>query len=163
MHNHIEQGLQLLADRKFYAYNDTETWGGFFPLFQSNPVEHNNKILKLIWADNVFRNKPHYNIRAEQVIDLARMCPDFCPIDQTPLDYGRGFNRIINPNNPGCAHHIYFQPSIDHIVPVSLGGLNDISNYTIVSFHANRLKNDSFLTIEELDKWYENMKKTYFP
>ncbi len=111
----------------------------------------------------MFRSKPHYNIRPEQIIDLARICPDLCPIDQTPLDYGRGFNRIINPNNPGCGHHIYFQPSIDHIVPVSLGGLNDISNYTIVSFHANRLKNDSFLTLEELDTWYSRMRGHYWP
>lgn len=168
----IAEGVKLLSNRQFYQHDDTDTWFGLFDKFGQIDSAKNNALLKVIWATRISRRKPQYNISEDQILELAKMCLDFCPVNETPLDYGVGFNRVVNPNNPGCDHHNLYVPSIDHIIPKSkfkkYGGKLDgdpdcITNYKIVSFDANKIKNDKFSTEEELDRWYRNMKKTYWP
>ena len=168
----IAEGVRLLSNRQFHRYDDADTWVGLYQKFKQIDHSKNNALLKVIWATRVSRRKPEYNISEDEIIPLAKLCEDFCPVNETPLDYGVGLNSIINPNNPGQRHHWYYMPSIDHIIAKTkfkkYGGHLDgnpdcITNYKIVSFDANKIKNDKFSSKEELDRWYRNMVKTYFP
>ena len=168
----VAEGVKLLSNRQFYQHDDTETWFGHWDKFGQIDPSKNNALLKVIWCTRIARRKPQYNVREYEILDLAKKCEDFCPVNETPLDYGVNFNRVVNPNNPGCEHHTLYVPSIDHIIAKSkfkkYGGYLDgdpdcIENYKIVSFDANKIKNDKFSTEEELDRWYRNMKKTYWP
>jgi hypothetical protein len=90
---------------------------------------------------------------------LAKISPDFCPIFGTPLDYGRGLNKVTNPNIDN--HDGFFQPTVDHKLARSLGGKDEISNYVIVCRKANQFKSDMG-SKEELDTFYKGMVDTYF-
>lgn len=167
----VAEGIKILSNRRFYQYNDTRTWQGYFDKFQVLPAEKNNQLLKVIWATYISRSKPNYQIKEDQIVQLARMCPDTCPVEGTPLDYGIAYNSMINPNNPGQRHHTFFQPSIDHRIPKSHfkkysgtldGDPDDISNYVIVSNEANRIKNSRFTTEEDLLNYCKGIKETYF-
>lgn len=168
----IAEGVRLLSDRQFHDYDDADTWFGFYQKFRQIDHSKNNALLKVIWATRVSRRKPEYNISESEIIELAKKCGDFCTVNETPLDYGVGLNSIINPNNPGQRHHWYYMPSIDHIIAKTkfkkYGGYLDgdpdcLANYKIVSFDANKIKNDKFSTEEEFDRWCKNMKRTYWP
>lgn len=107
--------------------------------------------MKLIWAYGV--DWPC------DKIELAKICPDVCPVFGTPLDYGRGLNRSFNPsvnNDEG-----FYQPTLDHILARSNGGKDELSNYVVVSRKANQFKSD-METLEELDCFYQGMKRVYF-
>ena len=146
-----EKGHSALLTRQFHAYYDQGTYLNE-KLFEGFKASKNQqKFLKLIWAFGVsWECNP---------VELAKICPDFCPIFGTPLDYGRGLNRVHNPNVD--SDEGFFQPTVDHIVPRSAGGLDEISNYVIVSRKANQFKSD-METLEELDSFCKGMKQIYF-
>jgi len=157
----IAEGEDLLRNRTFYTHDDRTTWYGFFDKFATIEKDKESRLLKIIWATYICKKKGNaYNLNESQVLFLAKMAPDYCPIMDTPIDYGVGLNSVINPNNTG--YHSYYQPSIDHIIPSTNGGTNNIDNYVIVSYQANKIKNNHFTTKEELDSFYKNMQKTYF-
>jgi hypothetical protein len=153
------KGLRALAQRQFHEYYDSNTYGNekLFEGFKASKDQ--NRFLKLLWAWQVDWpcNK----------VELAKICPDVCPIFGTPLDYGRGLNRVINPLVE--TEESFFQPSVDHKVPRSIARdlgwteeqINDISNYVIISRQANQMKSN-MSTQEELDAFYQNIKKVYF-
>jgi hypothetical protein len=120
-----------------------------FEKFKSS--KNQTRFLKLIWAYGVDW--------ACDKIDLAKICPDVCPVFGTPLDYGRGINRVFNPsinNDEG-----FYQPTVDHRIPRSEDGKDELSNYVIVSRKANQFKSD-MNSLEELDKFYNSLKTVYF-
>lgn len=146
-----EGGHTALSSRVFHPYYDQSTYGTelLFEKFKSS--KNQNRFLKLIWAYGV--DWPC------DKIELAKICPDVCPVFGTPLDYGRGLNRVFNPsvnNDEG-----FYQPTLDHIIARSHGGKDELSNYVVVSRKANQYKSD-METVEELEKFYQGMKKVYF-
>ena len=144
-----EEGRKTLLSRKFYPYRDSRTYGRFFDLFKQSKKQ--DQFLKLIWAHDVkWDGDP---------IELARIAPDVCPVFGTPLDYGRGFNKLINPNIDNIDG--FFQPTVDHKIARTHGGEDSINNYVIVSRKANQFKSDMG-TEEELEHFYQGMKSTYF-
>ena len=96
---------------------------------------------------------------ADDPFELAKIAPDFCPIFDTPLDYGRGLNKVTNPNIDN--YDGFFQPTVDHKLARSLGGKDEISNYVIVCRKANQFKSDMG-SKDELDTFYKGMVDTYF-
>jgi len=146
-----DKGQEALISRKYHPYYDQATYGSEL-LFEKFKASNNQqRFLKLIWAFGVDW--------ACDKVELAKVCPDVCPIFGTPLDYGRGFNRVFNPtisNDEG-----FFQPSIDHIKNRADGGLDELSNYVVVSRKANQWKSD-MTSREELECFYQGMIKTYY-
>ena len=144
-----EEGRKALLSRKFHPYHDLQTYGKWFEHFKKSKQQ--DQFLKLIWAHSVkWSGDP---------IELARIAPDICPVFGTPLDYGRGFNKVSNPNINNMDG--FFQPTVDHRTARTHGGKDSIDNYVIVSRKANQFKSD-MNSEEELDHFYEGMKKTYF-
>jgi len=146
-----EKGQVALFTRQYHPYYDQGTYLNekLFEGFKSS--KNQQKFLKLIWAWGVdWDCSP---------VELAKICPDVCPIFRTPLDYGRGLNRVLNPNID--SDEGFFQPTVDHIIPRSAGGKDELSNYVVVSRKANQFKSD-METLEELDKFYNGLKSIYF-
>ena len=146
-----EKGHTALSSRVFHPYYDQATYSTelLFEKFKSS--KNQNRFLKLIWAYGVDWSCDK--------IDLAKVCPDVCPVFGTPLDYGRGLNRVFNPsinNDEG-----FYQPTVDHRIPRSEDGKDELSNYVIVSRKANQFKSD-MSSLEELDKFYNSLKTVYF-
>lgn len=54
--------------------------------------------------------------------------------------YDENFNKIYNKYIN--THDRYMKPSLDHIIPKSKGGTNDLSNLQFLSWFENRCKND---------------------
>ena len=144
-----EEGRKALLSRKYYPYQDSRTYGKWFEQFKKSTQQ--DKFLKLIWAHSVKWDGDPF--------ELARIAPDVCPVFGTPLDYGRGFNKVSNPNIDNIDG--FFQPTVDHKVARAHGGTDSIDNYVIVSRKANQFKSDMG-SEEELDHFYEGMKRTYF-
>ena len=146
-----EKGRKALAFREFWLHYDQATYvrDDLFEAFKKSKDQ--NKFLKLIWAfDTNWPGNP---------LEIAKICPDVCPIYGTPLDYGKGKNRVFNPlveHDEG-----YFQPTIDHIKPRIAGGEDQVSNYIIVCRKFNTRKND-MEDRDELDLHYDGYIKTYF-
>lgn len=110
--------------------------------------------LKKIWAVNMSQK---WGCDAEA---LYKKCPSICPIFETPLDYGLGKNTVIR--NVSGENNDWFRPSVDHIVARSKGGSStDVQNMVVISLRANTLKNN-LETLEELDKFYNGLKRLYF-
>ena len=146
-----EEGHTALSSRVFHPYYDQATYGTELLFEKFKASKNQNRFLKLIWAYGVDW--------AGDKIELAKSCPDVCPVFGTPLDYGRGINRVFNPNvnnNEG-----FFQPTVDHRIPRSEGGKDELLNYVIVSRKANQFKSD-MNSLEELDKFYNGLKTVYF-
>lgn len=144
-----DEGFRALNNRRFYPRDDIKTYGNLFELFKKSSKQ--DQFLKLIWAHSVKWNGDPF--------ELAKIAPDLCPIFKTPLDYGRGFNKVTNPNIDNFDG--FFQPTIDHKIARSLGGKNEISNYVVVSRKANQFKSD-MSSKEELNLFYKGMMETYY-
>ena len=157
--NIIAEGVKLLSNANLLSEDDYRTWYGYYDKFGKIDNKMNHALSKIIWATYIHKTKPNYNISEDQIIQLAKMAPDTCPVEGTPLIYWIGKNSPINPTAPGCFHHLFYQPSIDHITPVIQGGPWHIDNYQIISNEANRIKNSRFTNHEDLDSWYKGMKK----
>lgn len=73
-----EEGHTALSSRVFHPYYDQATYGSelLFEKFKSS--KNQTRFLKLIWAYGV--DWPC------DKIDLAKVCPDVCPVFGTPLD-----------------------------------------------------------------------------
>jgi hypothetical protein len=131
-----EEGLRALSSRKFHSQDDASTYATFFEMFKKSTKQ--DQFLKLIWAHTVkWEGDP---------FALAKIAPDYCPIFHTPLDYGRGRNKVTNPNIDN--YDGFFQPTVDHKLARSLGGKDEISNYVIVS--------------RQLDTFYKGMVDIYY-
>tara|TARA_B110000503_G_C6808050_1_gene273881 strand:- start:12 stop:470 length:459 start_codon:yes stop_codon:yes gene_type:complete len=144
-----EEGLRALSLRKFHPQDHAKTYGKLFEMFKKSTKQ--DQFLKLIWAHNVKWDGDPF--------ELAKIAPDECPIFKTPLDYGRGFNKVTNPNIDNFDG--FFQPTVDHRLARSLGGKDTISNYVIVSRKANQFKSDMG-SKEELDVFYKGMTETFW-
>ena len=144
-----EEGLRALSSRKFHSQDDASTYATFFEMFKKSTKQ--DQFLKLIWAHTVkWEGDP---------FKLAKIAPDFCPIFGTPLDYGRGLNKVTNPNIDN--YDGFYQPTVDHKVARSMGGKDEISNYVIVCRKANQFKSDMG-SKEELDTFYKGMVDIYY-
>ena len=146
-----EKGHTALSSRVFHPYYDQSTYGTELLFEKFKASKNQNRFLKLVWACGVDWSCDK--------IELAKICPDVCPVFGTPLDYGRGLNRVFNPsvdNDEG-----FYQPTVDHRIPRSEGGKDELSNYVIVSRKANQFKSD-MNSLEELDKFYNSLKTVYF-
>jgi hypothetical protein len=146
-----EKGHTALSSRVFHPYYDQSTYGTEMLFEKFKASKNQNRFLKLVWAYGVDWSCDK--------IELAKICPDVCPVFGTPLDYGRGLNRVFNPsvnNDEG-----FYQPTVDHRIPRSEGGKDELSNYVIVSRKANQFKSD-MNSLEELDKFYNSLKTVYF-
>jgi hypothetical protein len=144
-----DEGFKALTTRKFHPQDDTRTYGTFFEMFKKSSKQ--DQFLKLIWAHTVkWDGDP---------IELAKIAPDVCPIFKTPLDYGRGLNKVTNPNIDN--YDGFFQPTVDHKVARSHGGKDEIDNYVIVSRKANQFKSDMG-SKEELQLFCKGMMETYY-
>jgi len=149
IHEIREEGFRALNSRKFHTQDDARTYGTFFEMFKKSSKQ--DQFLKLIWAHTVkWEGDP---------FELAKIAPDVCPIFKTPLDYGRGFNKVTNPNIDNFDG--FFQPTVDHKIARSHGGKDEVSNYVIVSRKANQYKSD-MSSREELDLFYAGMLETYY-
>lgn len=107
---------------------------------------------KLKWLSRMLSYKKiEKKLRLEYLKSLE--LPDICPILGIELDYSVEKNKCkgdgtIWQNRDNC-------PSIDQIIP---GAGYDLDNIIVISFRANRIKNDS--TLEELKKltgFYSNL------
>lgn len=72
--------------------------------------------------------------------------------------YDENFNRIYE-NWISSGKNTYLKPSIDHIVPISKGGTNDLYNLQILTWFENRCKND--MTMDDWNKMKLNINN-YF-
>lgn len=147
----ISEGNAALTNRIYHRTFDQKTYYNLSLFEHFKTTKNQSKLLKLIWAQGV-------DSKCDK-LELALMCPDVCPVFGTPLDYGRGFNRVFNPavdNDDG-----YYQPTIDHKIARSNSGLDDISNFIIVSRKANQWKSD-MSSKEEFDHFVKGMNNTYF-
>lgn len=70
------------------------------------------------------------------------------------INFNSIYKAWINSN-----YELYKKPSLDHIIPKSKGGTNDLSNLQFLSWFENRCKND--MTQEEWNKLKTNIKE-YF-
>ena len=153
------QAEQALSRRQYHPHYDKDTYYSevLFEIFKAS--KNQSRFLKLIWAQEV--NWPGDRKK------LAMLCPDRCPVLGTPLDYGRGLNRVFNPFV--SSDDSWFQPTIDHKVSRSqareLGWteaqINCLDNYVVVSRKANQWKSD-MATLEELESFYQGMKTVYY-
>ena len=153
------KGLKALASRQFHLHYDQPTYYSDILFEKFKASKNQARFLKLIWAFGVsWPGDP---------IEIAKLCPDLCPVFGTPLDYGRGLNRIFNPsidNDEG-----FYQPTIDHIVSRSeakaLGWseaqINCIENYVVVCRKANQYKSD-MSSKGEFDQFVAGMNATYY-
>jgi hypothetical protein len=100
-------------------------------------------------------------------IALAKICPDVCPVMGTPLDYGRGYNRVFNPlvNNDDGYYQTTVDPNVSRAEAAKLGcseeQINCIDNYVIVSRKANQWKSDC-PSEYVFNRFVEGMKRVYF-
>lgn len=155
----ISEGRNALAFRKYHHHYDGNTYHSEALFEKFKDSKNQVRFLKLIWAMGV--DWPCDRIA------LAKICPDVCPIMGTPLDYGRGYNRVFNPlvnNDDG-----YYQPTVDHKTSraeaAKLGWaeeqVNCIDNYVIVSRKANQWKSDC-PNEYVFDRYVAGMKRVYY-
>jgi hypothetical protein len=155
----ISEGSNALAFRKYHHQYDSNTYHSEALFEKFKDSKNQSRFLKLIWAMGV--DWPCDRI------ELAKICPDVCPVMGTPLDYGRGYNRVFNPlvnNDDG-----YYQPTVDHRVSraeaAKLGWteeqINCIDNYVVVCRKANTWKNDC-PSEHVFDRFVAGMKRVYF-
>lgn len=150
----IARTEELLASRTYWRHFDASTYlrqDLYMDFLKSKNKEDQ---LKRIWAISMSQK---WGCDAEL---LWKKCPDYCPIFQTPLDYGLGKNTVIR--NVSGENNDWFRPSVDHIVARSRGGdSSDVNNMVVISLRANTLKNN-IETLEELTTLFEGLKKLYF-
>lgn len=145
---------ESLNSRTYWRHFDASTYLRNDLYMEFLKSKDKQDLLKKIWAVNMSQK---WGCDPES---LYRKCPDFCPIFQTPLDYGLGKNTVIR--NVSGENNDWFRPSVDHIVARSKGGASDdVKNMVVISLRANTLKNN-LETLEELDKFYNGLKRLYF-
>jgi hypothetical protein len=145
---------ESLSNRSYWRFFDASTYLRNDLYMEFLKSKDKQDLLKKIWAVNMSQS---WGCDAEA---LYKKCPDFCPIFQTPLDYGLGKNTVIR--NISGEQNDWFRPSVDHIVPRSRGGSsNDVQNMVVISVRANTLKNN-LETLEELERFFFGLKKLYF-
>ena len=97
------------------------------------------KDLRPVWA---YRNAPKSSVDPEE---LLKLCEPNCSCCGSPLDYGLG------KNNSGKDD--FNKPSRDHIIPLSFGGPDEISNLWIICGRCNTLKSNA--TPEDIPRYHK--------
>ena len=145
---------EALGVRSYWRHYDASTFLRNDLYMEFIKSKDKQSMLKKIWAVNMSQK---WGCDAEA---LWNKCPDRCPIFDTPLDYALGKNTVIR--NVSGENNDWFRPSVDHIVARSRGGsTTDVANMVVISLRANTLKSN-METVEELDGFYQGMKKVYF-
>lgn len=146
----VAKAEEALVNRSYWRHYDASTY-----LRNELYMEFlKRKDLKRIWAVSMSQKW------ACDPDALYIKCPDRCPIFNTPLDYGLGKNTVFR--NIAGENNDWFRPSVDHVVARSKGGsVSDVANLVVISLRANTLKSN-LSTLEELDTFYNGIKKLYF-
>lgn len=146
----VAKAKEALANRSYWRHYDASTY-----LRNELYMEFlKRKDLKRIWAVSMSQKW------ACDPDALYIKCPDHCPIFNTPLDYGLGKNTVFR--NIAGENNDWFRPSVDHVIARSKGGsVSDVANLVVISLRANTLKSN-LSTLEELDTFYNGIKKLYF-
>lgn len=85
--------------------------------------------LRYVWAHiNAQKWRVDYN-------RFLMICHDECDCCGSKLNYGIGKNNTAKTNTE--------TPSTDHILPLSLGGANDITNMWVICVRCNTFKNNA--------------------
>jgi hypothetical protein len=100
------------------------------------------KDIRLPWAYNRAGSYGNLNYK-----DLYAICPWICPYFMKPMDYRQGFNdfviNIYEKDAIKVAKKQWYKPSVQHIVPSSMGGpIDDINNLMIIPLRYNILLRD---------------------
>lgn len=152
--NDIQKTLESLESRSYWRHYDASTYLRNDLYMEFLKSKEKQSLLKKIWALSMSQK---WGCDAES---LWLKCPDRCPIFNTPLDYGLGKNTIVR--NVSGENNDWFRPSVDHIIARSRGGSSeDVNNMVIISLRANTLKSN-METLEELDAFYQGIKRLYF-
>lgn len=150
----INKVNESLDNRSYWRHYDASTYLRNDLYLDFLKSKDKQDLLKKIWAVSMSQK---WGCDAEA---LYLKCPNYCPIFNTPLDYGLGKNTVIR--NISGENNDWFRPSVDHIIARSRGGSpNDHNNMVIISLRANTLKNN-LETLEELDAFYNGLKRLYF-
>ena len=150
----VEKINESLETRTYWRHFDAGTYLRNDLYLEFLKSKDKQSILKKIWAINMSQK---WGCDAEQ---LYKKCPSYCPIFNTPLDYGLGKNTVIR--NVSGESNDWFRPSVDHKVARSNGGSStDVDNMVVISLRANTLKSN-LETLEELDTFYHGLKQIYF-
>ncbi len=105
--------------------------------FCKKQKEFRDQSHKARWLTKALGNKVPRSIRIKTLEALVPLIPDVCPILGIPLDFGPCLDSKRREN----------APSLDQIKP---GKGYELDNVQVISWRANRIKNDS--TPEELMK-----------
>ena len=145
---------EALASRVYWRHYDASTYLRQDLYMDFLKSKNKDDQLKRIWAISMSQK---WGCDPEE---LWKKCPDYCPIFNTPLDYGLGKNTVSR--HVSGENNDWFRPSVDHIIARSRGGdSSDVKNMVVISLRANTLKNN-IETLEELTTLFEGLKKLYF-
>ena len=111
--------------------------------------------LKMIWC---YQAASRWKVDPKELYKRASVR---CPIFNTLLDYGLGFNTVLR--EAAGRGNDWFRPTVDHIKSKSKYPelQHDVTNMIVISSRANTLKND-LESEAELDAFYSGIKRVYF-
>lgn len=95
--------------------------------------------LRPVWAH---KNANDYGV---DPVEFLKLCEPNCSCCGSPLDYGLG------KNNSGKTD--INTPSVDHIIPRTFGGKDEISNFWIICLRCNTLKSSA--TPEDIPRYHK--------
>lgn len=150
----VENISESLDNRTYWRHFDASTYLRNDLYLEFLKSRDKQDLLKKIWAINMSQKW------GCDAVGLYQKCPSYCPIFNTPLDYGLGKNTVVR--NVSGESNDWFRPSVDHIVARSNGGSStDVNNMVVISLRANTLKSN-LETLEELETFFDGIKRLYF-
>jgi len=154
LYQHLDEESKTVFDRLHSANlkkSKKKSWSreeqgayGTVEIFESiaNPKLETFKDIRLPWAYNRASSYGNLNYK-----DLYKICPWICPYFMKPMDYRQGFNdfviNIFEKDAFKVAKKQWYKPSVQHIVPSSMGGpIDNIDNLMIIPLRYNILLRD---------------------